>query len=114
MSMYLTVDEATPTEIASNTGWGDFSRWVEALEDAPELQHLVDHGWTEPAADAREELQDAIESHPPGPDVLTIAQSILDLLDESSGVIVVGNGIGEGEDEPSVPQDGLEPPKSKK
>ena len=36
-----------PTTLASNTGWGDLCRWVDTLDDAPELKHLTVYGWSQ-------------------------------------------------------------------
>lgn len=58
MSVYLAADGGEPAFVASNTGWGELSRWVESLGDtAPNLRHLCEHGWEEPAGALAVELE---------------------------------------------------------
>ncbi len=56
MSVYLTIGEGEPQQIATNSGWGDFCHWVDTLsvEDYRDLIHLVQYGWTEPGVQGQD------------------------------------------------------------
>jgi hypothetical protein len=97
MSKYLSVDTSPPSEIASNVGYGDFSQWVQALPESPELKHLLLNGWGEPLGDIRDELHQAIISNKPQPDIATIANTVLSLLSDSpdDSAVVIGDGFGD-------------------
>lgn len=91
MSKYLSIDDSVPSEVSSNTGWGQFSAWVGTLADAPELSHLVEHGWAEPASAIRDELAAATHSAGMGDDEERIASTIAGLLSDApdDGAVVI-------------------------
>lgn len=99
MSLCLTIDESVPTEIATNTGWGDFCRWCDSLDegDYGNLIHLADHGWTEPLVDLKSELTAALEGDDIDADVASVGRTINDLLEDESddAVVCVGSGLGD-------------------
>ena len=68
MSVYIASGEGPGDQVGSNQGWGDFGHWVETLsaEDYPDLCHLWDHGWAEPASAVRDQLAAARAASPPG------------------------------------------------
>lgn len=102
MSVYATLDGEISDQIASNGGYGDFGRWVDGLDvDAfPQLVHLREHGWTQNLPDFRQQLNQALEENPPGPDTEEMAKGLSDLLDKNDAeVLTVSEGFGPGSEE---------------
>lgn len=96
MSIYLQVDE-DQTQFASNQGWSDVCRWVDALEgDYPALKHLREHGYCEGAEQVESELQAAIDDEPPDESTVeTTAQSLLaGLSGKGASLVMVTDGMG--------------------
>lgn len=82
MSVYITFDETPGQQLASNSGWSDFGRWVETLdaETYPALCALWDHGEFEPVSAVLTDVRSARAASPPDDD--TVA-STLDLLEQA-------------------------------
>lgn len=95
MSIYAQVDD-NQTQVASNTGWGEFTRWVDGLDvDANEsLIHLADYGWTENISDAAAQLDAALAASPPSDDkVLSTAKVLLQALQAGGSVATITDGM---------------------
>ncbi len=103
MSYEATLDTDKTIQIASNTGWFNASDWMEDLGDEyPEIAHLVEHGWNEPASDVADELEDALANDPPDDD--DVAKTVQGLIEfarsgEHDATLVISNGMGGGGDE---------------
>ena len=101
MSVCLTIDESVPSEVSTNSGWGDFCRWCDSLDegDCGTLIHLADHGWCEPLSDLKSELAAALKEEDIDPDVAAVGTTVLELLDDEpdDGAVVVGSGVGDGD-----------------
>lgn len=93
VSIYIAADGGEPDFVASNVGWGDLSRWAESLGDAaPNLRHLCEHGWDEPAGELAKEVGSL-----PTPDDEAVAGTLAELRSVLGGVpasaaVVVTNG----------------------
>ena len=100
MSYEATLDTDKTIQIASNTGWFNVCDWMEDLEEYPEIAHLVEHGWNEPASDVADELEDALVSDPPDDDVIKTVQGLIDFIRGGDGdaTLVISNGMGGDED----------------
>lgn len=99
--IYLTVNgEEQGTQIATTKGWGDFSRWVDGLPEADnqQLLHLITHGWSQKPKEPQEQVQQALnDSSPESADVRTVAEGLVQFLDEldTEDAVAVTNGLGE-------------------
>lgn len=95
MSLYLSVDNSSPSVIASNDGWSEFSKWVDGLDmqQAGELIHLCDHGWSQKPAEVETELRNAVHGGDPSDNVKGVADSIVSLIDKQSQMLTVTNGV---------------------
>lgn len=94
MSIYYSMDGGEPDDLASNTGWGDLCRWVDALDDAPELKHLTVYGWSQDLPAVAENLRSALSGNVEA-SVKSTAENLLGILrgcghDE---VMTINNGI---------------------
>lgn len=96
MSIYLTLDTDEPTFLASNKGYGDFSRWAESV-DGEELHHLTCYGWSQQPKKLRQQLQAALENSPPERDTAKVAGQLLSLIDDGK-VIGITEGFGSSGD----------------
>jgi hypothetical protein len=93
VSIYCTLDGGEPMFLASNTGWGDFVRWLDT-HHMPAPAHLAEYGWSEDLDDLEAELPDRLEGAPP-----TIAATGEALLEILSGrgeatVLTITDGLG--------------------
>ncbi len=80
MSVYLSIDgDDEGSFISSNTGWGDFVRWVETLDGYDDLAHLAAHGWT---GDVKETLADLVKALAESPPTDDSTQDVADELRE--------------------------------
>ena len=104
MSVYLAfdTDQDGGSQVATIAGWGDFTRWAGSLKGAPQLAHLVAHGWSQHLAAMADELTAALKDHAPGDaDTRGVADGLLSLLGGRGGaeVAVITEGLvpaGEG------------------
>jgi hypothetical protein len=99
MSIYAKFDTGEESQVASNSGWGDFCRWVEADGTAVNLltlNGLVATGCCEPAEEIATELRLLVTHHAPAnKDVLDVAQTLLSFLVSGKGdeVVLITNGM---------------------
>lgn len=97
MSIYYAVDEGEPAFLASNSGWSALIDWTHGIngEKIADLAHLLDHGWTEDAAEAVEDLRQLTKSSPPDEDVQPIIESLLVALQGAGdeGVLTITDGL---------------------
>jgi hypothetical protein len=97
--VYIATDGGDPAFVASNSGWGAFGTWLDALpgEANAELLHLWEHGWTEPAKAARDQLAAALTANPPDdPDVRATAAEVAGVLADAAedAAVTVTGGLG--------------------
>lgn len=99
MGYFITEDDFEPLPLASTTGMGDLHRWVESIpvEACPNLSHLLEHGWTEDAQLAKEELEKAIAKFQPDGETKKTADSMLDAISDSASVLTIGDGLGDND-----------------
>lgn len=90
MSRYIVTGPDAPAFLCSNTGWGDFSRWGERLEECPEISRLIAYGWSNHPEELAEELADVEELA--GGDVVEIVRDLRRLVDGAE-CVVVSEGI---------------------
>lgn len=95
MSVYISINEEDPSEVASNSGWSQFIEWAQSLDDADEILQLAEHGVSENLDDLADELKLAVEESKPIDDVLPIVEMILELIEDEDpdSVAVVNSGI---------------------
>lgn len=103
MSFYLQIDGENDDQIATNTGWGDYGRWAKTLDPGKfrEVRDLYELGWSDEPESLIAELKDAADEFSPDADVLSIVNTILELLDDAKDATVVSVTDGMGEDEAS-------------
>jgi hypothetical protein len=102
---YLTVDEQEPTQFATNTGMAQLGAWIDRLDPGsyPDLVHLREHGWTEPASALREQLAMAVKAQPPDERTASVVAELLSLLDGlTDEVIGISEGQHPGDDDPKA------------
>lgn len=101
MSYFATLDGKAVADVATNSGWLDFVRWVERQNTAEALQHLAEYGWSEQLDDAQRDLVAAMKNGKPSADQRSIARRLWQTLRARGGatVLVVTDGIGEGTEE---------------
>lgn len=102
MGYYLAADLEDPQPLASNVGWGDFTRWVASLprEGFDTLRHLCREGWTGKAKALAAELGAGLKAHAPTrADVQETAAGLATLLEKagSAEVVTVTDGLGPGD-----------------
>jgi hypothetical protein len=99
MTMLASFDQGAETQIATNEGWGDLTRWALALEPGayPDLQHLAVYGWSQELDAVAQELADALaQQAPEDASVTGTAQGLLAILQGrgEAQAMVISNGIG--------------------
>jgi len=100
MSYYLVVGGEDWKQVASLSGWAEFREWAEG-QDAGELHHLIDHGWSQDIPVLEEQLNKAIEEGEPSRDVEDIATAILNALEGRQlghESVVLTDGLTEQDD----------------
>ncbi len=104
VSISAKLDTGQMEQIATNKGWGEFSRWVRTLEmdQFPVLHHLVEYGWTQKVPEAREQLLTALGGKQ-SKNVADIGAGLVTLIREAKldDVLVITNGLGpdDGQDD---------------
>lgn len=112
MSVFYTLDGSVPSFLASTTGWGDFTRWVDNLNadntDFPQLFVLGEYGWNQEVSALHDELASALADHAPTDDeTKTVASDLLEAVSGSDDVICITDGMvsDDGLDETSDTSD---------
>lgn len=104
VSVYIGTSEGVGDQIASNRGWSEFIDWVESLwGNFPELNKLVDEGWSNELDHLERELSLALQDSPPGPDTLDVAKGLLEQI-RAIGInetIVITNGLISDDGDPT-------------
>lgn len=104
MSIFANLDTGAQVQAGSNSGWGDFTRWIDTLDanDYAELVHLVEHGWCQDLPALTKQLGKAVESAKPDADAANIGRAVAMLASSGTGdgVMVISNGM--------TPDDGTE------
>lgn len=102
MSQYVSTEEEEMVQVASNRGWSDFCDWGRSLavEDAPSVHHLIEHGYDNDPDMLLEEIEAAIAAKAPADDVRSTAQGLIDFLHEhqDAEIILISNGMTSDED----------------
>jgi hypothetical protein len=112
MSQYTVVDDDLPAEVASNTGWGQFTDWVNGLDvnGLEELHHLAAYGWSQDVKPLAEQLAKAIKEGNPSPDVTDVGETLLAQIRDGGDVVTITNGMSADDDEPTDLRDKPTPP----
>ena len=98
MSYYAALDGVMGGQVATVTGWGDFTRWVDSLDAKtyPDLVHLADYGWDQDMPNVQEQLSAALKAVPPeAEDVRDVAAELLGVLAArgEAEVLSIGDGL---------------------
>ena len=104
MSISMIIGGEQSVEFATNSGHGDFTRWVDSLDVKvyPTLSHLADWGWVNTLDVLLFELEEAVLDKPP---MKTIQQTIDGLIaalqgrDAKAETILLTNGMTSDDDE---------------
>jgi hypothetical protein len=109
MSMFLQAEEGPPVEVATNTGWGLFSKVARGRKAGTELIRLVDEGISEDPAALRQDVKSLLKTKP-DQNLRGIARNVLDFLDGGPRLVMTSDGreLGVGGEEPSGPDKGDE------
>ena len=106
MSLYAVVDDEELDQVASLQGWTDFINWVEVLwkqdeKKYEELVHLRNHGFATKLKVLGEQIELAIASSNPDPDVESVALGIQDICLEypNAEILIVTDGTSDEDDE---------------
>lgn len=92
MSRYLQLnDQDEAAELSSNTGWSQFSDWVNGLDagEFPALSDFVKSGSTNQPQLVADQIESAVSDSPPDGDVSGIADSLREYLDGEDGIASV-------------------------
>ena len=93
---YSIAAESDERDFATGLGYSEFAAWIDTLPDADisELKQLIDRGWSNSSRQTADQLNAALDSHPP--ELLDVADTainlwaFLDSLDDEP--IVISNG----------------------
>lgn len=103
MSLYATIsdsDESTKDrdggDIATNSGWSDFIRWVGLLDGPDELNNLARYGWSDDAAQLIADIDASIANGSPTADQKSIAQGIKTIAETmvDGEILTISDGSG--------------------
>jgi len=94
MSLYAHFDNQDGGDVATNTGWRHFCAWVESLDNAENLRHLTEYGWSQDIPVVTSELLDALGSGEPSSSVAATGEGLLGKLRDNADatVIVISDG----------------------
>ena len=93
-------------QIGTNTGYGDFCRWVDGLAGLAQLKRLVDEGEHQQPLAVRAQLQKALQSSPPDASALAVAHGLLVVLshaDDDTAIVTIYNGVVKDPDADPLP-----------
>jgi hypothetical protein len=95
MSIQVATGPGVGSEIASNRGWGDFVRFAETLDGAPELLHLVTYGWCNDAATLSLEIEAAL-GLTNDENLKQVGQNLLEMIDDAGpgSPVIITDGTG--------------------
>lgn len=93
MSVYISVNSAEPSFLASNEGWREFSSAVP--DDAEELAILTEYGWSQEPDKLRQELSSFRSDNT---DVQATATELLESIPDGAEVVTVNNGLSPAEE----------------
>jgi hypothetical protein len=98
MAIYGNFDTGEQVQLATISGWGSFGDWVDGLsvDDAPELIHVREYGWSQEIGDLSEQLRQSMSAAPPpDDDTASIANGLADFLATSGDaeVLIVSDGL---------------------
>jgi hypothetical protein len=103
MSVFASIDGVAGPDVATNSGWADFCKWVAEISGVDDLRHLTEFGWYEDDdwSEIADDLRQAIEAGEPTPDQQSIAEGLLKIVEDAGDgtVLVVSDGTGEGEED---------------
>jgi len=109
MSVYVAVGGVVIDQFSTNRGMGDFTRWVDRLDEIrfPSLVHLVDWGWVNDRLGLRAELDLALITSQPKQSIRTVVRGLITAIELNNGeTVVLTNGTspigGTGEWETGV------------
>ncbi len=98
MSRYTQLETGEQEFLASNSGWGDWGRWVDKLEvkGLEELHHLNHYGWSQNLQKLQDQLTQALKSEGIEQDVRTVAQTLFSVVQHrgTSEVLLVTDASG--------------------
>jgi len=97
VSYYIQIGASGPEEISSNTGYGDFGRWVETLDPVkfPEPIHLYLYGWSQNLEDLRKQILAATRTVSTPAPVADVVRTIAGLLSSAHAEsCTITDGIG--------------------
>lgn len=85
MSYSASIDEHDYGQVASNFGWGEFTRWVETLDAKYQhLHHVSERMWSKDPKRIARELREALKASPPKNQfVEATAKHFLEILDRA-------------------------------
>lgn len=89
MSYYVAIDGELGPQVATNSGWHGFCRWVREQSGAPELLRLADDGWADDPPALREQLQAALAATRPAADCRLVGEGLLAVIADVSAEAVV-------------------------
>ena len=98
MRYYLQIDDAEPTQIASNKGYDDLCRWADTLpvDRFGEVVTLTEHGLSQDVARLRQQLAQAAQAQPPAASVLSTVRGLVGLLEGvRATVVTVTDGVSQ-------------------
>ena len=106
MSQYIHDEKGNQDQAASNTGWGDFCRWVDAL-DAQKFEplvHLREYGWIDKPVELARVIEAAFKSRSPVADVRAVAETVQSFCEANadSEIVMISNGMKTGADANAV------------
>lgn len=103
MSQFATIDGQELGQVATNSGWYDFTNWIEEIQGIDALRHVAEYGWYEGnLLDVASNLVAVVRDGEPSPDQKSIAVGLYRMLKDrgnANGVLVISDGTGEGGDE---------------
>lgn len=91
MSIYLAGAEAPPSFVASNTGWGQFCRWAQCLNNATQLAHLIAYSWSQKPNTLMREIREALPLAKDS-NVASVGHELLYAVRAIGGPVVVTDG----------------------
>jgi hypothetical protein len=96
MSQVITNEHGDQAQVATNMGWSNFCDWAATLDTSQytEIKHLAQHGWERDLHDLADELEEALQTHPPPESVTHTVQAIIDFIHKhDSEVAMISNGV---------------------